>query len=115
MKRFGQGPDLIDAFRENHSYSSRLGSLQNTSVALESQEPQSCQATNGKLNFHSPLCQQLLSAWFAYHQCWRRGSPLVPCKEIRRCMFPEGDSGWMDVAELWQRSGFQQHRLDNPW
>lgn len=43
------------------------------------------------------------------------GSSLVLCKEIRRCLFLEGDSRWTEVAELWRRSGSQQHQSDNPW
>ena len=93
-----------------------LGSLQNTSVGLESHE--NARPLRGKKKKELPFPTLSTATWCLFQLSpmleKRVESPLVLCKEICRCLFLEGDSGWMEVAELWRRSGFQQHRSDDP-
>lgn len=94
MKRFGQGPDLmIDAFRENHLYSWRARILAKTHLWI--QRATGMPGHRGKkMDFHSPVYQQLRGACFGYCQCWKRVS-LDMFKEIYRWLFVEGEScGW---------------------
>lgn len=115
MKRFGQGPDLIDAFSENRLYSSRAGLLAKHICGFG--EPRERQAAEEKNEL--PFLPLSTATWCLFQLSpmleERVGSPLVLRKEMRRCLLVEGDSRRMEVAEPWRRSGFQQHRSDNPW
>lgn len=115
MKRFGQGPDLIDAFRENCLYSSRAGLLAKHIGGFG--EPREHQAAEEKNELPFPPVSTATWCLFQVSPMLEKrvGSPLVLCKGMRRCLFVEGDSRRKEVAELWRRSGFQQRWLDNPW
>jgi len=106
MKRVGQGPDLIDAFRENRLYSSRAGLLAKHICGFG--EPRECQAAELKNELPFPTLST--ATWLEKSI----GSALAVCEEIRRCLFLEGDSRWVEVAELWRMSGSQQHGSDDP-
>lgn len=86
MKRFGRGPDLIDAFRENCAYASRAGLLAKHICGFGELQEHQVELPPRKKNELSLLTLSI-AAWCLFEASpvlEKVGSPLVLCKEIWR-------------------------------